>query len=80
MRKRTAPGPLTPHRAVDTIAAEVELISQELEVEYSVAMDIHYLRSLEKRVVVAAKSHPRIRDFPVFNDQLDEFLLMLEKL
>lgn len=53
---------------------EVAAIAIELDIEHSVALDIHYLRMLEKRIVEHAKKNPRMRDYPVFNQELEELL------
>ena len=54
---------------------EMARLAKELGVSESVAMDIDYLRSYEKRIIEAAKSHPEIISFHVDNAILEEQLL-----
>ena len=57
----------------------VEALAQELGVDFSVAMDIHLLREYEQRIIVAAKANPELRDFNVFNKELEDQLISLER-
>lgn len=61
-----------------THTEEVEQIAEELGIEFSVALDIAYLRSLEARIVAAAKKYPKMRDFLVENVALEDQLKGLE--
>ena len=54
-----------------TYTQHVEAIARDLGVRDSVAMDILYLRSLEDRVIKAAKLHPQVGDFEVSNEALE---------
>jgi hypothetical protein len=56
---------------------KVELLAKELEVDDSVAEDILYLRSLENRIIRAAKIHSNFRDFPVYHSELESQLELL---
>jgi hypothetical protein len=49
-------------------------IEEEFLIDYSVALDIEYLRGLEARIIKAAKKHSLLRDFPVENRELEAFL------
>ena len=60
-----------------TYTQRVEAVAAELNVSDSVAMDILYIRSLERAVIAAAKIHPEVIDFEVCNDELE---VQLEKL
>lgn len=62
-----------------TYTEKVEQVAQELGIENSVALDIIYLRECEHRIISAAKKHPHLRDFKVFNAELEEQLESLEK-
>lgn len=61
-----------------TYTEECQELSKALDIELSVAMDIVLLRNYEKRIIAAAKANPNLRDFPVFNDELDRFLESFE--
>jgi hypothetical protein len=56
---------------------EIERLAKELGVSESVAMDIDYLRSFEKRIIEAAKAHPEVISFHVDNDLLEKQLFVL---
>lgn len=57
---------------------EVEKLAEELEVSFSVAMDIHYLRSLENRILQTLQAHPEVITFQVYNEVLENQLQELE--
>jgi hypothetical protein len=59
-----------------TYTKEIEALSKALQVEVSVAMDIDYLRSLEKRIIKAAHTHAEVRNFSVYNSELEAQLEM----
>lgn len=54
-----------------------QAIADEYGIDFSVAMDIHYLRNLEKRIVAASKANPSLWDFPVYNNPLEETLYFI---
>ena len=58
---------------------KIENLAMELGVETSVAMDIQYLRTLEQRIILAAKKNPHLRNFAVYNSQLETELDKLEE-
>jgi hypothetical protein len=49
-------------------------LAEELGVNVHVAMDIDYLRMLERRIIAAAKIDPNLIDFEVFNERLENQL------
>lgn len=62
-----------------TYSVRVERLAAKLKVDFAVAMDIDYLRQLEKRIIKAARKNSKLRDFYVFNKRLEQQLNRLEK-
>jgi hypothetical protein len=58
----------------ETETQRAEAIEKELGVDFSVALDIDYLRQMERQIVAAAKKHPEIRNFEVSNPFLERQL------
>ena len=63
-----------------TRTEEAEEIARTLGVEFSVALDVLYLRGLEHRVVSVARNHSALRDFPVLHESLEQFLESYEQM
>ncbi len=61
-----------------TYTKAVEAIARKLGVEFSVALDIHYLQELQTRIVQCAKAHRELRHFPVYSQRLELMLLKYE--
>ena len=59
---------------------KIKSISKELNISMQVAMDIEYLREIEKRIIKVAKEYPSIEDFDVVNNDLETQLENLELL
>jgi hypothetical protein len=49
----------------------IEAIALSLGIPTSVAMDIFYLRELEKRIIIAAQQNPSVKRFNVYNEALE---------
>lgn len=55
----------------------IEALASTLNVSTSVAMDIHYLQELEKRVIMAAQQNPSVESFDVYHETLEGQLAKL---
>jgi hypothetical protein len=61
-----------------TYTQQIEKLAAELNIDFSVAMDIDYLRWLEGRILKLAKAEPQARDFLVSNLELENQLDAME--
>jgi len=57
-----------------TESQRIEAIAKKYGISESVADDIDYLDLLKKRIIAAAKKYSGAQDFPVYNEELEDFL------
>jgi hypothetical protein len=61
-----------------TETERIDKIAEECGISFSVADDVDYLRTLERRIVAAARGNPGVVNFPVYNESLEDFISGLE--
>lgn len=54
---------------------EVQKISNDLGIEFSVALDVCYMQHLILDMVACAKANPDLREFPVNHPELEAFII-----